>query len=153
VSVTFDHPQLNWSGLAYHDMNWGSEPLENAFKKWTWLRANTGKATQVLYDVERRDGSHFAFGRRYCAGAVFDREVPMKHDLTRGFWGMQRQVHSETSPKLITTLEDAPFYTRNHIDMKLDGARCDAYHESLSLDRFVNPLVQLMLPFRMPRVS
>ena len=38
-------------------MNWGDEPLEHGFHRWTWLRANTEQGTEVLYDVERRDGS------------------------------------------------------------------------------------------------
>jgi carotenoid 1,2-hydratase len=152
ASVEFDSPKLAWSGSAYHDMNWGSEPLENEFKQWTWLRANTETGTQVLYNVERRDGSNLAFGRRYFEGAVFNRDVPRAHELKSGFWGMHRKVHSETAPKLISTLEDAPFYTRNHIELNLDGEHYEVYHESLSLDRFCNPAVQLMLPFRMPRV-
>jgi carotenoid 1,2-hydratase len=153
VSVEFDNPRIAWSGSGYHDMNWGSEPLENAFKQWTWLRAITSTGAQVLYEVERRDGSHFAFGRRYFEGAIFERDMPKAYELKSGFWGMHRKVHSEIAPKLISTLEDAPFYTRNHIEMNLDGEKCEAYHESLSLNRFSSPAVQLMLPFRMPRVG
>jgi carotenoid 1,2-hydratase len=153
LSVELDYPKLNWSGLAYHDINWGEEPLENGFRNWTWARAKTLKGTQVLYDVERRDGSRFSFGRRYFEGEEFSFEVPPVHQLMRGLWGMAREVHSEAAPRLIEALEDAPFYTRNHIEMVLGGEHCQAVHESLSLDRFVRPVVQFMLPFRMPRVG
>ncbi len=153
ISVTFDNPRLSWSGDAYHDMNWGDEPLEQGFKHWTWLRAKTTRGTEVLYDVTRRDGSHFSFGRAFQNGDVKIRDVPELKPLQRGLWGMSRDVSSETPPRLISRLEDAPFYTRNHIAMTLDGKPCEAYHESLSLDRFVNPVVQLMLPFRMPRFA
>jgi carotenoid 1,2-hydratase len=37
------------------------------------------------------------------------------------------------------------------VALTLDGQSFDAVHESLSLDRFVHPVMQLMLPFRMPR--
>jgi carotenoid 1,2-hydratase len=151
VSVEFENPKLSWVGSAYHDMNWGDEPLERGFKNWTWLRANTPSGTHVLYDVERRDGSRLSFGRRYQSGQVGERDVPPKYELQKGIWGMTRSVSSEETPRLIAKLEDAPFYTRNHIAMTLDGAPCEAFHESLSLDRFINPVVQLMLPFRMPR--
>lgn len=151
VSVEFENPKLAWSGAAYLDMNWGDEPLEQGFKNWTWLRAKTATGTQVLYEVERRDGSHLSFGRRFEEGHIIERDVPPSHNLPRGFWGMARPVNSEASPRLISTLEDAPFYTRSHVEMTLDGERCEAFHESLSLDRFVNPTVQMMLPFRMPR--
>jgi carotenoid 1,2-hydratase len=64
---------------------------------------------------------------------------------------MSRAVASEGPPTLVATLEDAPFYTRNHVRVRYDGEWQDAFHESLSLERFANPLVQRMLPFRMPR--
>jgi carotenoid 1,2-hydratase len=35
--------------------------------------------------------------------------------------------------------------------MQLYGKSCEAFHESLSLTRFTYPVVQMMLPFRMPR--
>ena len=151
VSVEMETPGLRWQGAAYHDMNWGDEPLERGFRHWTWARANTRHGTEVLYDVERRDGSRFSFGRCFNTGVVTERTVPQAHPLNRGLWGMTRAVSSEAPPQLISTLEDAPFYTRNHVGLTLDGQRCEAYHESLSLDRFMHPVVQLMLPFRMPR--
>ena len=151
VSVDFDNPKLSWSGSAYHDMNWGEEPLEQGFKNWTWLRAKTATGTQVLYDVERCDGSHFNFGRRFEDGHIIQRNVPPAYNLPRGLWGMARAANSDAIPKLISTLEDAPFYTRNHVEITLDGAPHKAFHESLSLDRFMSPVVQMMLPFRMPR--
>ena len=152
VEVELENPKLSWSGAAYLDMNWGEEPLENGFKNWTWLRAKTESGTQVLYSGERRDGSNFNFGRRFENGQIIEREVPPVHNLRQGFmWGMARPVNSETKPRLISTLEDTPFYTRNHVEITLDGAKCEAFHESLSLDRFISPTIQMMLPFRMPR--
>ncbi len=38
-------------------------------------------------------------------------------------------------------------------ETELDGSRVRGVHESLSLQRFANPIVRLMLPFRMPRVA
>jgi carotenoid 1,2-hydratase len=153
IAVEFSNPKLAWSGAAYHDMNWGEEPLEQAFRQWTWLRTNTTRGTEVLYDVERKDGSRFAFGRCFRDGSVTERFVPDRYPLRRGVWGMSREVRSEAPPRLIATLEDAPFYTRNRVGLTLDGVECEAFHESLSLDRLVNPIVQMMLPFRMPRLA
>jgi carotenoid 1,2-hydratase len=151
VKVVFENPGLSWSGTAYHDMNWGSEPLEQGFKRWTWLRANTDAGTQVLYQVDRRDGTALSFGRIFQHGTVRERFVPAASALPRGIWGMSRAVTSDAQPRLIATLEDSPFYTRNHVAITLDGKDCEAFHESLSLDRFVHPVMQWMLPFRMPR--
>jgi carotenoid 1,2-hydratase len=151
IKVEFENPKLSWSGSAYHDLNWGDEPIERGFKHWTWLRANAAGSTHVLYDLERRDGSPLSFGRTFTAGQITERFVPAAHDLPRGLWRMPRPVHSDSAPQLLAALEDAPFYTRNHVALTLDGERLHAYHESLSLDRWSNPIVQLMLPFRMPR--
>jgi carotenoid 1,2-hydratase len=151
VKVEFENPQLSWSGTAYHDMNWGDEPIERGFKHWSWLRASQAGSTHVIYHLERRDGSHFSFGRIFSAGEITERSVPHAHDLQHGLWRMPRRVHSEKAPRLLAALEDAPFYTRNHVALSLDGDPYEAYHESLSLDRWKNPFVQLMLPFRMPR--
>jgi carotenoid 1,2-hydratase len=151
IKVEFENPKLSWSGSAYHDLNWGDEPIENGFKHWTWLRANAAGSTHVLYDLERRDGSHLSFGRIFGAGKIVERSLPPAHNLPRGLWRMSRPVQSDGPPHLLAALEDAPFYTRNHVALSIDGESLHAYHESLSLDRWKNPIVQLMLPFRMPR--
>ena len=52
---------------------------------------------------------------------------------------------------VIRTLEDAPFYARSVVSAQLCGEPVMMMHESLSLDRFRQPVVQAMLPFRMPR--
>jgi carotenoid 1,2-hydratase len=153
VKIELDSPNLSWSGSAYHDMNWGDEPLEKGFRDWTWLRATTSRGTQVLYNLERHDGTRFNFGRCFNDGMITQRAVPQNFSLRGGMWGMSRTVASEQPPELLAKLEDTPFYTRNHVALTLDGVRCEAYHESLSLTRFSNPIVQLMLPFRMPRIA
>lgn len=153
VTVTLEKPNLNWSGTAYLDMNWGDEPLENAFIDWNWMRTQGAGQTSVYYDLQRRDGSKLSFGKAFGAQNSGDLKVPAKHGLKRGFWGMQRPVLSEQTPSLIGTFEDAPFYTRNLVGLTLDGTQCQAVHESLSLKRFAHPIVQAMLHFKMPRRS
>jgi carotenoid 1,2-hydratase len=49
------------------------------------------------------------------------------------------------------TLEDTPFYARSLVRKRLLGSNALAVHESLDLDRFRQPWVQCLLPFRMPR--
>ena len=51
----------------------------------------------------------------------------------------------------MSLLEDSPFYSRTLLKWKTEEGEADAFHESLSLKRFRNPVVQVMLPFRMPR--
>ena len=49
------------------------------------------------------------------------------------------------------TLEDTPFYNRSLVAAHWQGQPVLAMHESLDLGRFTQPIVQAMLPFRMPR--
>jgi carotenoid 1,2-hydratase len=151
VEVDMQAPALSWRGIGYHDMNWGSEPLEVGFQDWTWARSTTTGSTDVIYDVTRRDNSRHAFGLRFENGAVATLPVPAEQRLPKGFWGMARPVRSDATPSLIATLEDAPFYTRNLLGLTWHGLHREAVHESLSLDRFSHAIVQRMLPFRMPR--
>jgi carotenoid 1,2-hydratase len=53
--------------------------------------------------------------------------------------------------RIVSLLEDSPFYSRTLLRVQTDQGEADAFHESLSLSRFRNPVVQAMLPFRMPR--
>jgi carotenoid 1,2-hydratase len=74
--------------------------------------------------------------------------------LPRTRWGLSRATWCAGQPSLVDTLEDGPFYSRSL--WSPPGAVNEspghwAMHESLSLDRFANPWVQAMLPFRMPR--
>jgi carotenoid 1,2-hydratase len=151
VEVDMQAPVLSWRGIGYHDMNWGSEPLEAGFQDWTWARSTTTESTDVIYDITCRDNSRNTFGLRFEHGGVAARPVPAEQRLPKGFWGMARPVRSDASPRLIATLEDAPFYTRNHLGLIWHGLHREAVHESLSLDRFSHPIVQRMLPFRMLR--
>lgn len=153
LEADFTAPALSWKGTAYHDMNWGEEPLENAFRDWTWCRTGSGQETTVLYDVTTLAGGRRAFARRFSRDEVTEPTLPPRHELPRGFWGMSRPLLSEAPPHLKMKLEDAPFYTRSHVGLTLDGKAVDAVHESLSLSRFIHPVVQWMLPFRMPRRS
>ena len=52
---------------------------------------------------------------------------------------------------MLETLEDTPFYARSVVETTLDSAPVTMMHETLHCDRLVHPIVQNMLPFRMPR--
>jgi carotenoid 1,2-hydratase len=65
---------------------------------------------------------------------------------------MPRSTRSDDGgASVVRTFEDTPFYARSLLASTLDGEPVRPVHESLSLTRFGHPLVQFMLPFRMPR--
>jgi carotenoid 1,2-hydratase len=69
-------------------------------------------------------------------------------------WRIDRQTRADegSTPKILKTLEDAPFYARSMVSSDVNGHAATAIHESLSLDRFASPWVRMLLPFRMPRI-
>ena len=152
VQVRLDHPRLSWQGDGYFDMNHGGAPLERGFSDWQWARGVMQEGTAILYDVLRRDGSRVHLAMTFDPnGRMQAFEPPPAVHLRRTGWRVDRSVHSEGAAKIVRTLEDAPFYARSVVSAKLLGEHVTLMHESLSLDRFRMPIVQAMLPFRMPR--
>lgn len=155
VEMALDRPGLSWSGTGYLDHNAGTEPLADAFDRWSWSRANTRRGPVVLYDM------HLRGGRRQSLALHFDdsgrRHVlasPQPVDLSRSRWGIPRPTRSEDGDARIQAVwEDTPFYNRSRVATCLLGERVTGVHESLDMRRFSKPWVQLMLPFRMPRRS
>jgi len=154
IEVACERPDLAWRGDAYFDTNWGEEPLEAAFATWIWGRARTRTGATILYDVERRRGGRLSLGLGIDeAGTFCPLAAPPLSPSPRLLWGMQRPVWADPGASALvrSKLEDAPFYARTRYATELAGESVDLMHESLSLDRFVKPVVQAMLPFRMPR--
>ncbi|MEL7429305.1 MAG: carotenoid 1,2-hydratase [Pseudomonadota bacterium] len=155
VEVAFEKPSLNWSGKAYMDSNWGSEPLEQGFSYWDWSRAHTANGAHVYYDAFTRTGENrqlsLAIGRD---GSVTEKDIPARSELGRGpIWRVRRSTLAEpgVKPETLAMLEDTPFYTRSHLATSIAGEDVIAVHESLDLDRFSQNWVRGLLPFRMPR--
>lgn len=154
IDVRLEKPALNWSGTGYLDSNFGAEPLERGFSRWSWSRAHMSEDSVVLYDAQRRDGSAAAMALRFAPdGAVRMLPPPPPAQLPSTAWRLARPSRADAghSIRLVETLEDTPFYARSRIETQLYGERGDIFHESLDLDRFASPIVRAMLPFRMPR--
>jgi carotenoid 1,2-hydratase len=154
VEVALEQPALRWSGHAYLDSNDGDRPLEDDFVRWDWSRADRPDGAALLYDLTRRDGSDLSLALRVDrSGGVARFDPPPRVDLPATGWRIRRATRADSGfqPTVRRTLEDTPFYARSVLQTRLLGQDAIAVHESLSLDRFRNPIVQAMLPFRMPR--
>ena len=153
VRVEMERPELSWRGSGYLDGNWGSEPIEDGFADWQWSRAHLGKEAAVLYEGVRRDGSRFATALRFdVSGRAHEEELPLGAPLPPTRWLMGRRTRADRGhARVVKTWEDSPFYARSAVASRLFGAEVMAVHESLSLDRFRSPIVQWMLPYKMPR--
>jgi len=152
VQVALDHPHLRWQGDGYFDMNRGDAPLEQGFVDWQWARGATRDGAAILYEARRRDGSRIDLAMTFDPQGQMQRfEPPPMVELRRTGWRLERSARSDEMASVVRTLEDAPFYARSVVSAKLRGEPVTLMHESLSLDRFAMPIVQAMLPFRMPR--
>ncbi|MDO6416205.1 hydratase [Sphingomonas sp. BIUV-7] len=154
VEVEMTHPGISWSGAGYFDSNFGDEPLEEGFDEWHWSRAHLENDVAILYDGRRRDGAPFDLALRFDGqGRWHDVIQPARAALPRTGWLIKRTTRADagSTPRVIKTWIDAPFYARSALATRLFGEDVRAVHESLSLGRFRSLIVQSMLPYRMPR--
>jgi carotenoid 1,2-hydratase len=154
VEVALEKPALRWSGAAYLDCNAGNRPLEADFHHWDWSRAPVRCGTVISYDVLRSDSTlHRIALLCRSDGGVAPIAPPPRMELARTRWRIVRSVPTDPGhqPTVAATLEDTPFYARSIVATRLFDQPTRAMHETLSLRRFRSPLVQAMLPFRMPR--
>ena len=153
VCVRFDEPNVSWSGTGYFDTNDGDEPLEAAFRSWSWSRFDLERRARIFYDVVLRDGTERGLSLDVADGNVVDAlALPYQAMSTTG-WGIPRAAPCEAThgPVLLQTMETAPFYARSAIRCRIDGVEADGVHETLSLVRVASLIVRLMLPFKMVR--
>ena len=154
VEVAMTHPDVAWQGEGYFDSNFGDEPLEAGFDSWHWSRAHLRNDVAVLYEGTRRDGTPFDLALKFDRqGRWHDVVQPAPARLPRTGWLLDRATRADagTRPRVLKTWVDAPFYARTALATRLFGEDCQAIHESLSLGRLRSPVVQAMLPYRMPR--
>ena len=156
IEVELSEPGLSWQGHAYLDSNEGDEPIENAFERWDWSRARLPDgSTLVHYDLQwpsRTPQQERLLSLRFDArGGVEPLPTPPAQDLPLTGWRLARRMRSTQPVRVSRQLEDTPFYQRALIDLPLGQRTVQAFHETLSVPRLVRPVVQGMLPFRMPR--
>lgn len=154
VEVDFRQPGTSWRGDGYFDFNCGDAPLEQDFSGWQWSRANRSDATVICYDTSARRGGDTRLALRFDRAGAVNHLAPLASaELPPTGWRIARTAHGDAQQAIAVkrTLEDAPFYARSQLTATLFGETIDVMHESLSLDRFRMPIVQAMLPFRMPR--
>ncbi|MFL0670042.1 MAG: hydroxyneurosporene dehydrogenase [Erythrobacter sp.] len=153
IEVEMTSPAVSWQGRAYLDHNRGREPLEAGFRTWHWSRAHMREGAVVCYEGERADGSLFASALRFGAdGAPEPVDLPPVAQLPRSKWRLARATRSDIGvARVRRTWEDTPFYARSELASRFAGEEVIAVQESLDMQRFASPLVQFMLPYRMPR--
>jgi carotenoid 1,2-hydratase len=158
VQVDMRSPGTSWRGHAYLDSNEGDEPIDVPFIDWDWSRtALADGSCAVIYDVRQKNGADRVIAQRFSDnGQAQAFEAPPRHVLPRSKWGLaraQRSSSQHSAPRILSTLEDTPFYARAVLQAELLGETTTTVHETLNLPRLTSLPVRLMLPWRMPRRS
>ncbi len=147
VEVNLNTPDWHWQGSGYADHNAGAEPLEDAFKRWTWSRSASTDEVTVFYETHAKDAEHTLLATSIDANGNFaDQDIPPVQALPTTGWRIKRSTRARNA-KVTRTLEDTPFYARSLVATE----QGHSMHESLDMNRFAAPWVQTLLPFRMPR--
>lgn len=149
AEVVLEEPKLRFTGQGYHDCNWGDEPLERAFRRWTWTRAWTERGVRLSYDTVPVEGAPVTRTLRFGEPEV-DEGPGELHELPGTLWRVSRTVRTPTGggARLRDTFEDTPFYNRSLLELDLGDQQVAAVHETVDLERFQRPWVQFLLPFR-----
>jgi carotenoid 1,2-hydratase len=157
VEVALQHPAQRWRGHGYLDSNEGDEPIARAFTEWDWSRGQLKDgSTAVIYDVEPQRLPAHPQARLLALrfkpdGHIEPFEAPASQRLPRTRWGIDRRMRSDGPVSVLQQLEDTPFYQRAVLQSSLLGEQITSFHETLNVPRLVSPVVQAMLPWRMPR--
>lgn len=153
IEVEMSEPGVSWKGRAYFDHNRGREPLDHGFNTWHWSRAHLKEGALVCYEGERGDGSLFASALKFGAdGQPQPVDLPPIAHLPSSKWRVARRTRSDIGvAEVRRTWEDTPFYARSELASRFAGEEVVAVQESLDMQRFAAPIVQFMLPYRMPR--
>ena len=157
VKVHLNSPDLQWEGNAYLDSNEGDEPISQAFHEWDWSRAEmSGDRTSVIYDVREKNAQENLLALTFNPNGTIDHfEPPPRQALPKTIWGIQGHMRNQSAETLSVhqVLENTPFYTRSVLNSELLGEKVLSFHETLSVPKLTLTSTQLMLPWRMPRVT
>jgi carotenoid 1,2-hydratase len=155
VDVDFPALKVKWSGHGYLDSNSGSEPLADGFSGWDWTRSRLDNGDcAVRYEARHPMRPTHRLALRFGEdGSIRTEPLRSAGSLpTTSVWRVKRRMPgSEGQQKVLRTFEDTPFYARSLIETQFGEERALGFHESLNMQRFEQPWVQTLLPFRMPR--
>lgn len=150
----FEEPRLDFRGSGYVDGNDGDEPLERGFSSWDWCRAEDDSGNRVvIYDTFPRDSAPQTIARSGRDDFPADCTLPPRRLLPSTLFQMERAIRCDVGqePRVLATMEDAPFYARSLVETTLFGRRMQAVHETVNLDRFSTRWCQFLIGFRMRR--
>lgn len=172
VDLRLGPEPIRFSGLAYHDSNFGAGRLEDAFARWSWAHGVTSEEAVALYRVIDRDPDGagrailvhiYGQGQAQGGGARVERfdlspaeEQPAAESRLLMLSGPRRFQVGPWSCDAVAGggLLSAPFYARYHATLREgDRPALPGMAEYLDLGRFRSPAIQFLLRYKTRRVG
>lgn len=153
AEVVLTSPALRFSGHAYLDGNEGDAALESGFSQWSWARLTTPQGRALIqYDTLERSGRRRQRTFQVVAGQLEPIDAPglQVTPLPKTLFRLTPALRLDPGGLTVSKrMQDAPFYARAMVRGVALGEQVSGVHEWLDLDRFENPWVQRMIPYRM----
>jgi carotenoid 1,2-hydratase len=151
-----------FSGLGYHDTNFGAQPPAQMLRSWSWGRVHGADSTRVFFDSLTRDGrrSHLVFDTSLGRSAAVLPPAPVRPSLSSWLLPMPRRFDcgadvsgARLHLRAPRPIETSPFYTRFFASFpsrsgELGDVGMAEHLDFACLDR---PLVRAMIRLRMAR--
>ena len=156
VEVSLSEPGLSFRGTAYHDVNFGAEPLEDAFAGWSWARGATADGGAIVtYASTEVSGASRQLALAFGPSGTRKLDGMVPHALGGSRWGLDLRVDAPegSAPRVVRALEDGPFYARSVVEARLFGERALMVHESLSCLRWKKAWVRGLASFKTGRAA
>ncbi len=161
VKVSFHHPDFQFEGTGYHDINRGGGRLESAFSRWSWARFHAGERTLVLYAMREVGGVEQALLVDSRHDDALPDDATLTVDATDGpprkvGWGLElpEWIEIDRGGAILhceprDLLEVTPFYARYTATLRQGNQQiATGLGEYLDLDRFRRHGVQFLLRFK-----
>ena len=155
VDLTVGDTHTSFTGVGYHDKNWGDKPFLDAIQSWYWGHAQVGPYSLVWFDTIAIDGTEYASGyvaedgrmvKSSCAeGAVKVRPIgaaypPKATDPAPTGYTIEYDLGYEGQFEFTTTsdfLTSMPGYGRYLGNMKGGRKGCESYEGRSLGEEFV----------------
>lgn len=143
---------IAFTGVGYHDHNYGTAPLGPGLSKWFWGRAITDDGVVTFHYAVPRDGSLPVESHLVAAGRDAVTENGVRPEIAfdrRTVLGLQYPsratwpgVLALSSPRVI---DSSPFYLRLQYDADVNGRRGTAFCEAAYPHRLRWPVLGRMI--------
>ena len=143
---------IDFTGVGYHDHNYGTAPLGPGLSKWFWGRAITDDGVVTFHHAVPCDGALAAESHLVIAKATSVAESHVRPDIafdrrtilglpypSRAIWPGALQL---TNPRVI---DASPFYLRLQYDADVNGRRGTAFCEAAYPHRLRWPVLGRMI--------